>query len=127
MRTPVTPTSDTGLRIRALADQAVAAALESGWTRASDLNAKILEAAPDDIEARNRMGRALLEQGKLEEAKASFAEVLKVEPYNSIALRNQARVTALLEHKGKPTTTTTRTQPRLLIEAMGKTGILRLM
>src|SRR5207253_2897893 len=97
MRTPVTPTSDTGLRVRALADQAVAAALESDWTRASDLNAKILEAAPDDIEARNRMGRALLELGKLDEAKASFAEVLKAEPYNSIAIRGLQRIGPLIE------------------------------
>src|SRR5881296_2679976 len=127
MRTPVTPTSDTGLRVRALADQAVAAALESDWTRASDLNAKILEAAPDDIEARNRMGRALLEQGKLEEAKASFAEVLKAEPYNSIAIRGSQRIGQLLEHHTKPTVTTSRTQPRLFIEDMGKTGILRMI
>ena len=48
MSTPVTPTSDTGLRVRALADQAVAAALESDWTRASDLNAKIIEADVTD-------------------------------------------------------------------------------
>jgi hypothetical protein len=123
----VTPASDTGLRVRALADQAVAAALESDWTRASDLNAKILEASPDDVEARNRMGRALLEQGKLEEAKASFAEVLKAEPYNSIAIRGSQRITALLEHKTKPNVTQSRTQPRLFIEDMGKTGILRLI
>ena len=45
----MTPTSDTGLRVRALADQAVSAALEADWTRASDLNSKIIEAAPDDI------------------------------------------------------------------------------
>lgn len=127
MRTPVTPASDTGLRVRALADQAVAAALESDWTRASDLNAKILEAAPDDVEARNRMGRALLEQGKLDEAKSAFAEVLKAEPYNSIAIRGSQRITALLEHKTKPNVTTSRTQPRLFIEDMGKTGILRLI
>src|SRR6266571_2293524 len=127
MRIPVTPTSDTGLRVRALADQAVAAALESDWTRASDLNAKILEVAPDDIEARNRMGRALLEQGKLEEAKASFAEVLKAEPYNSIAIRGSQRIWQLLDHHTKPTVTTSRTQPRLFIEDMGKTGILRLI
>jgi tetratricopeptide (TPR) repeat protein len=123
----VTPTSDTGLRVRALADQAVAAALESDWTRASDLNAKILEAAPGDIEARNRLGRALLEQGKLEEAKASFAEVLKGEPYNSIAIRGSQRIVQMLEHHTKPNVTTSRTQPRLFIEDMGKTGILRLI
>jgi len=123
----VTRAPDQGLRVRALADQATAAALEADWPRAVELNAKIIEAAPDDLEARNRLGRALVEQGKLEDAKVSFAEVLKTEPYNSIALRGQARVIALLEHKGKPNTTTTRTQPRLFIEDMGKTGILRLM
>ena len=102
------PAPDQGLRVRALADQATAAALDSDWARAVELNSKIIEAAPDDVEARNRFGRALLEQGKLEEAKASFAEVLKTEPYNSIALRNQARVVALLEHKSKPNVTTSK-------------------
>jgi hypothetical protein len=123
----MSPSADAGLRVRALADQAVAAALEADWPRAVDLNAKILEAAPDDIEARNRIGRAYIEQGKLEEAKASFAEVLKAEPYNSIAIRGTQRITALLDHKSKSVTTTTRTQPRLFIEDMGKTGILRLI
>lgn len=123
----MSPLANAGLRVRALADQAVAAALDADWTRAVDLNAKILGAAPDDIEARNRLGRAYIEQGKLEEAKASFAEVLKAEPHNSIALRGTQRTTQLLEHHGKSVTTKTKTQPRLFIEDMGKTGILRLI
>ena len=121
------PKTEIGVRARALADQATAAALEADWPRAVELNQKILEGAPDDVEARNRLGRAYIEQSRLEEAKAAFAEVLKAEPYNSIAIRNQSRVAALLEHKAKPNTTTTRTQPRLFIEDMGKTGILRLI
>jgi tetratricopeptide (TPR) repeat protein len=123
----VPPKTESGIRARALSDQATAAALEADWTRAVELNQKVLEVAPDDVEARNRLGRAYLEQGKLDDAKAAFAEVLKSEPYNSIAIRNQARVMALTEHKAKPHTTTTRTQPRLFIEDMGKTGILRLI
>ena len=123
----MSPSPDVGLRVRALADQAVAAALDSDWPRATELNQKILEAAPDDVEARNRLGRAYIEQGKIDEAKAAFTEVLKAEPYNSIALRGQQRVTQLLDHKAKAVTTKTRTQPRLFIEDMGKTGILRLI
>src|ERR671935_989094 len=123
----MSPSADAGLRVRALADQAVAAALEADWARAVDLNQKIIEAAPDDVEARNRLGRAYIEQGKIDEAKASFAEVLKAEPYNSIALRGQQRATKLLDHKAKAFTTKTKTQPRLFIEDMGKTGILRLI
>jgi tetratricopeptide (TPR) repeat protein len=123
----VPQTTDVGLRARAFAEQAIAAALEADWPRAVDLNQKILETAPDDVDARNRLGRALLEQGRLDEAKAAFTEVLKTEPYNSIALRGNQRVTTLQEHKTKPATTSTKTQPRLFIEDMGKTGILRLI
>jgi tetratricopeptide (TPR) repeat protein len=123
----VPPKTEIGIRARALADQATQAALEADWPRAVELNQKIVEASPDDVEARNRLGRAYIEQGRLEEARAAFAEVLKSEPYNSIAIRSQARVAALIEHKTKPNTTTTRTQPRLFIEDMGKTGILRII
>lgn len=124
---PMSPTPEVGLRARAFADQAVAAALDADWTRAAELNSKILEAAPDDVDARNRLGRALLEQGKLDEAKVAFAEVLKAEPYNSIAIRGSQRIAQLGEHKAKSVMTTSKTQPRLFIEDMGKTGILRLI
>ncbi len=124
---PMSPSPQTGLRVRALADQAVAAALDADWVRAVELNTRILEASPDDVEARNRLGRAYFEQSKLDEARAAFAEVLKAEPYNSIALRGMQRVTILQEHKAKSVLTQTKTQPRLFIEDMGKTGILRLM
>src|SRR5438132_13794170 len=83
----MSPQADAGLRVRALADQAVAAALDADWPRAVELNSKILETVPDDIEGRNRLGRAFIEQGKLEEAKAAFAEVLKAEPDTPIAIR----------------------------------------
>jgi tetratricopeptide (TPR) repeat protein len=124
---PVPQITDAGLRARTLADQATAAALEADWPRAAELNQRLVEVSPDDLEARNRLGRALIELGRLDEAKAAFAEVLKTEPFNSIALRGNSRVATLQEHKVKPFTTTTKTQPRLFIEDMGKTGILRLI
>ena len=123
MKTMIEP----GVRTRAFADQAVQAALEADWTRAVDLNSRIIEANADDLEARNRLGRALLETGKLDEAKVAYAEVLKTEPNNPIALRNVARLGTLIEHKTKINMTKSKTQPRLFIEDMGKTGILRLI
>lgn len=123
MKTMIEP----GVRTRAFADRAVQAALDADWTRAVDLNTRTLEANPEDLEARNRLGRALLETGKLEEAKAAYAEVLKAEPNNPIALRNVARLGTLIEHKTKINMTKSKTQPRLFIEDMGKTGILRLI
>ena len=123
----MTTQTEPGVRTRAFADQAVQAALEADWTRAIDLNTRILGANADNLEARNRLGRALLETGKLDEAKAAYADVLKAEPNNPIALRNLARLATLLEHKTKTNMTRSKTQPRLFIEDMGKTGILRLI
>jgi tetratricopeptide (TPR) repeat protein len=123
----VSSPTETGIRTRAFADKAVHAALEADWATAVELNTKILEANAENLEARNRLGRALLETGKLELAKAAYADVLKAEPNNPIALRNVARLGILLEHKTKTVPTKSKTQPRLFIEDMGKTGILRLI
>jgi tetratricopeptide (TPR) repeat protein len=113
--------------VRSLADQAIAAALDSDWQRAADLNKQILDASPDDVEARNRYGRALLELGKVEEARAAYQETLKAYPHDPIALRQVARASALIEDKHKPDMTRSKTQTRLFIEDLGKTGILRLV
>jgi tetratricopeptide (TPR) repeat protein len=123
----VATTAETTIRVRTLADQAIAAALESDWQRAADLNKQILEVSPDDAEARNRYGRGLLEQGKLEEARAAYQEVQKAFPHDPIAIRQLARIALLVEDKKKTMPTKSKTQTRLFIEDMGKTGILRLM
>jgi len=119
--------AETTLRVRTLADQAIAAALECDWPRATELNQQILETSPDDVEARNRYGRALLEQGKLDEARAAYEQVVKAYPHDPIGLRQLARIAALKDDKRKPDATRSRTQTRLFIEDMGKTGILRLV
>jgi len=113
--------------VRTLADQAIGAALESDWQRATDLNKQILDVAAEDVEARNRYGRALLELGKLDDARAAYQEVLKAYPHDPVALRQVARIAALTEDKRKPDMTRSKTQTRLFIEDMGKTGILRLV
>lgn len=115
------------VRARAFNDQAVQAALEAEWARAAELNRLILETAPDDIEARNRFGRALLELGKVDEARAAYEEVLRIEPHNLVANRALHRLKTLAEVNRKPVQTKTHTQTRLFIEDMGKTGIVRLI
>jgi tetratricopeptide (TPR) repeat protein len=127
MEARVATPAETTLRVRTLADQAIAAALESDWQRAADLNKQILDVAAEDVEARNRYGRALLELGKLEDARAAYQEVLKAYPHDPIALRQLARIAILMEDKRKPDATRSKTQTRLFIEDMGKTGILRLV
>lgn len=120
-------TDEVRLRARALQDQAIQAALEADWPRAAELNRLSVEAAPDDIEARSRLGRALIELGKIDEARAAYEEVLRVEPNNLVANRTLARLKALAEVNRKPVQTKTRTYMRNFIEDMGKTGIVRLI
>lgn len=125
MRSPTQ--AETTVRVRTLSEQAIVAALESDWQRAADLNKQTLDVAPDDAEARNRYGRALLELGKLDESRAAYQEVLKAFPHDPVAIRQLARIALLVEDKKKTQPTKSKTQTRLFIEDMGKTGILRLM
>ncbi|MBU6424166.1 MAG: tetratricopeptide repeat protein [Chloroflexota bacterium] len=122
-----TTPSETTLRARTLSDQAIAAALEADWPRAVELNKQILDTNPEEAEAGDRYGRALLELGRLDEAKAAYQEVLKAYPHDPIALRQIARVAILAEEKRKADPTRSKTQTRLFIEDMGKTGILRVV
>ena len=69
-------------------DQAIAATLAGDWDNAIKLNKSLLEEAPDDVAALNRMGLAYSIIGNSKDAKASFEKVLTIDPLNSIALKN---------------------------------------
>ena len=120
-------TEELRLRARALQDQSIQAALEADWQRAAELNKLIIEASPDDVDARSRLGRALIELGRIDGARAAYEEVLRVEPNNLVANRTLQRLKALAEVNRKPVQTKSRTQMRNFIEDMGKTGIVRLI
>ena len=71
-----------------LAKQAVQAALQCDWERAIDYNTAILRQDPNNIQALNRLARAYLEIGNKEQAKELSQQVLQLDRYNSIALKN---------------------------------------
>jgi len=123
----VATTDEIRLRARALQDQSIQAALESDWNRAIELNKTIVDAAPDDVDARSRLGRALLELGRVDEARVAYEEVLRIEPNNLVANRSLQRIKALGEVNKRPVQTKTRTAMRNFIEDMGKTGIVRMI
>ena len=120
-------TEELRLRARAQHDQAIQAALDSDWNRAVELNRAIIEASPDDLEGRMRLGRALLELGRLDEARAAYEEVVKTEPNNLVANRSLARLKALGEVGKRPVQTRAKTAMRNFVEDMGKTGIVRII
>jgi tetratricopeptide (TPR) repeat protein len=79
--------------------QAVELALMGRWDEAVPINLKVLEASPDDVSARNRLGKAYYELGRHEEALDAYEENLRLEPSNNIARKRLAELYALLNRE----------------------------
>ena len=80
---------------RDLSRDAISLALKGEWERAAEVNRAILELFEGDVEAMNRLGKALMELGQYEEAKQILDKVVLIAPYNNIAKKNLARLTSL--------------------------------
>ena len=105
------------------AEDAVQLAIAGKWDDAVKLNRFIIDNFGADEETQNRLGKALSELGKLKEAKASYEAALKLNPMNSIAKKNAARINALLHQKEGLKVGGTRVDLNLFVEEMGKTVI----
>lgn len=103
------------------AKKAVALAMESRWAEAVNANRAILAAFPNDVEAYNRMGKALTEVGRVAEARSAFGRVLELSPHNSIARRNLDRLGKLDDGAAGPATGVSESR-RVFIEESGKSG-----
>jgi len=113
---------------RQMTELAVRLAREGRWEAAVRVNRAIVEAFPTDVEAHNRLGKALLELGRYGEAREAYAKALELDPNNAIARRNLSRL-ALLEadasRGGAPRAR--KLPPEMFIEETGKTGITTLL
>jgi tetratricopeptide (TPR) repeat protein len=105
------------------AEDAVQLAIAGKWDDAVKLNRFIIDSFGADEETQNRLGKALSELGKLKDAKASYEAALKLNPMNSIAKKNAARINALLHQKEGLKVGGTRVDLNLFVEEMGKTVI----
>ena len=107
-------------------EDAVQLAIAGKWDEAVKLNRFIIESFGTDEETQNRLGKALSELGKLKDAKAAYEVALKLNPMNSIAKKNAARINALLHQKEGLKVGGTRVDLNLFVEEMGKTVITTL-
>ncbi|MDA1188125.1 MAG: tetratricopeptide repeat protein [Chloroflexi bacterium] len=101
------------------AKQAVTLAMQSKWDEAVHLNKEILQEFPNDVEACNRLGKALMELGRNKEAVEAFRQALHFSPYNTIAQKNLDRLSELGESISRVSTKST-AAPRVFIEESGK-------
>ena len=114
---------------RQLADAAIAHATRGEWEDAVVANRQLLELGPD-IDACNRLGKALAELGRHAEALKAYEQALDRDATNRIAQRNIERLRVLMAAK-RPATNGKGRQEKapvtLFIEEMGKTGRARLI
>ncbi len=108
------------------ADDAVQLAIAGKWDDAVKLNKFIIDSFGADEESQNRLGKALSELGKLKDAKSAYEVALKLNPMNSIAKKNAARINTLLHQKEGLKVGGTRVDLNLFVEEMGKTVITTL-
>jgi hypothetical protein len=107
-------------------DDAVQLAIAGKWDDAVKLNKFIIDSFGADEETQNRLGKALSELGKLKDAKSAYEGALKINPMNSIAKKNDARINTLLHQKEGLKVGGTRVDLNLFVEEMGKTIITNL-
>jgi tetratricopeptide (TPR) repeat protein len=100
--------------------------MESKWEEAVELNEFILESFGPEDQAYNRLGKALTELGRLEEARDQYEKSLKLNPFNTVAKKNRSKLEVLIQHKDDIKTGVTRVDLNLFVEEMGKTVITQL-
>ena len=87
------PAAANGAKFRRSLDrEAVDLALKGEWERTAQVNRAILELFADDVEAMNRLAKALIELGSYDEAGSVLDHLGEVAPYNNISRRNRARL-----------------------------------
>ncbi|MGH2428407.1 MAG: tetratricopeptide repeat protein [Candidatus Limnocylindria bacterium] len=114
---------------RQLAEAAIGHATRGDWQAAVEANRQLLELAPD-IDANNRLGKALAELGHHAEALEAYEQALERDGTNRIAQRNAERLRLLLagaDAAGAGDGRPEKAPATLFIEEMGKTGRARLV
>ena len=122
-------TGETTRLRRQRVEQAIHLALESRWKEAAALNRSLIAMFPSDVDAYNRLGKALMEMGEYDDARMAYQRALELEPLNTIARKNLER----LEVRAKAAAAaaahgdgTRKIDPSLFIADTGKTGVATL-
>lgn len=115
---------------RRLQDLAVSLANKNEWSEAINTNKQILDLGEDPA-THNRLGKAFMEMGLYQESLESYQQTLQMNPTNTIARRNMARLETLLARGSEnlPVKSHSRYQVdmRLFITEAGKTMVTSLL
>ena len=102
-------------------DEAVRLAIDAHWEEAVELNEYIIQSFGADEGAQNRLGKALTELGRLEDAKAAYDASLAINPMNPVARKNTSKLESLINAKDILKGGPVKVDLNLFVEEMGKT------
>jgi tetratricopeptide (TPR) repeat protein len=106
---------------------AIDCALNCQWQQALDYNLKINTNEPENTECLNRIAKAYFELGEFNQAKKYYQDVLKLDPYNTIAEKNLKRVSNIKKNGEGVLNTGTIIHPSMFIEEPGMTKSVTLV
>ncbi len=106
---------------------AIDAAINCHWDEALSLNQQIITVEPENIECLNRIAKAHFELGDFNQAKKFYQDVLKIDPYNTIAEKNLKRVSTIKKNGDGVINTGTMIHPSMFIEEPGMTKSVTLV
>lgn len=108
---------------RQQADLAIRAALEGRWADAAELNQTIVSAFPADVDALNRLGKAMTELGNYDKARGAYMKTLELDSLNAIARKNLSKLEGMGgKKKAAKKSSGQKLPPHMFIEETGKTG-----
>jgi len=112
--------------IRQMSQEAINLAMQSRWEEAVAVNLTVIENMPNDIDAFNRLGKAYMEMADYEKSREAYNKVLEIDPGNSIATKNLARLSQLKATQSAPRQGRTIVAPHQFVGEAGKSGVVNL-
>jgi len=107
-----------------LAQEAIELALAGNFSKAIEINLKILKEDSKNVDALNRLARAYSEIGKIPLAKKTSSKVLKIDPFNPIATKSIAKWSEI--KKGR-SFSSAYSKAETFLEEPGKTKVVSLL
>lgn len=106
------------------AEAAITAALSYNWKDAIHINSRLLKTNVNDIATLNRLGYAYAQNGQRTLAKTTFDKVLKLDPYNQIAIKHIKNLGSIKKKILPLSPSTNHISPLSFLEEPGVTKIV---